>query len=132
MPKSDGLKNLKRPTAEEARKLGSAGGKASGAARQKKKLMSIIYGEFLAEKFDVKLTPWDPKSKATSFTGESLVNYVVKNVLLAGGPPAVSLMKEIREAIEGNKMALTDLDGVLLSPTEREARIAEILAKAKA
>jgi hypothetical protein len=128
MPKSDGFKNL-RPvtTKEEARRRGTNGAKASIAARQKKKLMSSIYAEFLAEKFSVKLNPMDPKDKPQAMTGEKLINIVVKAVLLGGGPPAVSLMKEIREATEGSKFSIAD-DGAP-SAEERALRIAELRAR---
>jgi hypothetical protein len=104
MPRTGRIENLKPPqTTEEAREWGSHGGKASGEARRKKKLMSQIYGEFLAEKFTIKV---DGKDKDIS--GEDLVGSVVKKVLVSGGSAAVSLMKEIREATEGSKLALTE------------------------
>ena len=87
------------------------GGKASGVARRQKKLMSQIYAEFLAGKFSIKLDPYDPKAKPVAMTGESLINHVVKEVLISGGSASVSLMKEIREATEGSKLAITDPDG---------------------
>jgi hypothetical protein len=87
---------------EEARMRGSAGGKKSGEARREKKLMSTIYGEFLAERFSVTI---DGGKKEIS--GSELVNSVVKKIIVAGGPAAVSLMKEIREATEGSRASLS-------------------------
>lgn len=43
MPKSDGFKNLKVPTSEEARKNGTKGGKKSGEVRAQKKLFKEIF-----------------------------------------------------------------------------------------
>ena len=61
-------------------------------------------------------------------TGEQYLAAVMNKVFGAGGAPAVSLMKEIREATEGQKMvveaSLTDL-----TPAERKKRIAELEAK---
>jgi hypothetical protein len=88
-------------TKAEARARGHNGGKKSGEARREKKFMSQIYGEFLAEKFAVIVD-----GKKQEMTGEKLVNSVVKKVLIAGGPAAVSLMKEIREATEGQNINL--------------------------
>jgi hypothetical protein len=103
MPRK-GAENLRPASTRskaEARALGAKGGKASGVARREKKLMSQIYGEFLAEKFAVTLD-----GKKQDMTGEKLVNSVVKKVLISGGSASVSLMKEIREATEGQKVTL--------------------------
>ena len=99
-------KNLKPPaSASIAREMGSKGGRAAAKSKREKKLMSQIYGEFLAERFKVKV---DGKDK--EITGSDLVGRVVKTVLNSGGAPAVSLMKEIREATEGSKI---DLSGAI-------------------
>jgi hypothetical protein len=95
--KPENLRPVK--TKAEARKRGANGGRASGVAKRQKKLMSQIYGEFLAEKFAVTVD-----GEKQDMTGEKLVNSVVKKVLVSGGPAAVSLMKEIREATEGSKI----------------------------
>jgi len=81
--------------------LGIKGGKASGEARRKKRIMSQILGEFLVKKFKIEID-----GREEEMTGEKLVNRAIKEVLLAGGGPAVSLMKEIREATEGSKVEL--------------------------
>lgn len=88
-------------TKEEARERGRAGGKASGKARKEKKLMSQIYAEFLAKEHNVKL-PGGRKKELT--TGYNLINAVAVDIIKKGGGTAVSLMKEIREATEGNKL----------------------------
>jgi hypothetical protein len=110
-------------TKAEAKKRGSNGGKASGIARREKKLMSQIYGNFLAERHNIKI---DGKEKAV--TGEQYLAAVMNKVFGAGGAPAVSLMKEIREATEGQKMVI-DASLTDLTPAERKKRIAELEAK---
>jgi hypothetical protein len=89
---------------KEARERGRKGGIRSGEVKREKKLMSQIYGDFLAERFKVRID-----GKDEQITGEKLVNRVVKQVLISGGPGAVSLMKEIREATEGSR--ITGADG---------------------
>lgn len=126
MPRKGGVpENLNPPikTANEARRLGKNGGKASGVARREKKLMSQIYGEFLAERFKVRVD-----GKDQEITGADLVGRVVKTVLNDGGAPAVSLMKEIREATEGTKSQLT-IETYTMTPDERKARLAELEAE---
>lgn len=98
-------------TTDEASVIGSKGGKASVKARREKKLLSQIYAEFLAEEFDINI---DGDRKR--ITGQKLVNQVVKKIIIAGGSPAVSMLREIREGTEGNKTALTGADGAPLFP----------------
>ena len=102
------LKTLKpgKLTAEQASIMGRKGGIASVKAKREKKLMSQIYGEFLADRFKVDIDGEDHE-----ITGADLVSKVVKAVLTEGGSPAVSLMKEIREATEGSKTKVTGEDG---------------------
>lgn len=109
--KPENLNPLPTQSKDKQREIRSKGGKASGEARRKKKLMSQIYGAFLAEKFAVKIGGVEQ-----TLTGEKLVNRVVKEVLVRGGAPAVSLMKEIREATEGSKLAVTGPISIGLPP----------------
>lgn len=99
MSGKDNLKPVK--TTEEAKARGKQGGIRSGEVKREKKLMSQIYGEFLAERFKVSID-----GAAKEITGADIVGRVVKSVLDEGGSPAVSLMKEIREATEGSKVTL--------------------------
>lgn len=69
---------------------------------QKRKLMSQIYAEFLEKKYNVKVGDGTKK-----ITGSELVNEAMKKIIATGGSPAVSLMKELREATEGQKINLT-------------------------
>jgi hypothetical protein len=91
---------------DEATEMGRKGGIKSGEVRREKRKMSEMYGAFLMEKFSVTIDGSPQK-----MTGWQLVNRVTKAVLVKGGAPAVSLMKEIREATEGGKLALTGPNG---------------------
>ena len=82
--------------------MGSKGGKASAKAKKERKLMSQIYADILAEK-----------------TGQKKgldLKTVVRTILQDGGAPAVSMLKEIREATEGNKTTISNPDGSPLIP----------------
>jgi len=109
--KTANLRPIRALSKDEAKKRGSAGGKKSVVARHEKKLMSQIYGEFLAERFKVRVD-----GAEQDMTGEKLVNRVVKQVLISGGPAAVSLMREIREATEGSKVELLGPISIGLPP----------------
>ena len=90
----------------EAKRRGSKGGKASVKSRREKKLISQMYAEFLAKEHDVVIN-----GKKDKVSGQSLVNSVVTKVLAKGKSESVSMLKELREATEGNKSILMNPDG---------------------
>jgi hypothetical protein len=92
-------KNLIPLTTKKAREIGSLGGKASGKAKKEKKLMSQIYAEYLIAEHDIV-----GKDGLKKLTGHKLLSSVMSKVLSRGDGAAVSMMKEIREATEGNKI----------------------------
>lgn len=99
MAKREGRKeNLKVPTSEEARANGQKGGKRSVQVKRERKLMSQIYADILAGKYEVEI---DEEKKQV--TGDEFVTLVAKKVLSKGGSAAVAMMKEIREATETKK-----------------------------
>jgi hypothetical protein len=85
-------------TESEAREKGRAGGIASGEAKRKKKLMSQIYQDFLNKKFKL--------DDGSEIEGHEKLANTINKIIEKGDSPAVSLMKEFREAIEGNKVAV--------------------------
>lgn len=85
-----------------AKARGKQGGIASGIAKKEKKLISQIYADMMAKTYNI---PYEDGAK--KLTGEGLLEETIKRVLAAGGSPAVSMVKEWREATEGNKVAMT-------------------------
>ena len=103
-----GKDNLKRiRTTEEAREKGRKGGKRSVEVRREKKLLSMVYADMLSEKYGKGEKGVDLKS-------------VVKGILADGGAPAVSMLREIREATEGSKSTISNPDGSPLIPARVE------------
>jgi len=91
--KESKLKNLKTPTADEARRLGRNGGIKSGQVRKERKLLSQIYADLLAKGFEV--------------DGERLsLDEVTGAILSRRDAAAVSMLKEIREATEGSRAVI--------------------------
>jgi hypothetical protein len=89
----ENLKPQNMRTKEEQRKIAAMGGRASQKKQKEKKLMSEIYADILSEQ-----------------TGQEKglkLKTVVERVLIEGGSPSVSMLKEIREATEGNKISLS-------------------------
>ena len=68
----------------------------------KKKLMSQIYAEFLEKEYNVR-----QGDKERKLTGAELVNECMKKIIARGDSASVSLMREVRETIEGQKINLS-------------------------
>ena len=100
------LKNLnpiKTLSKEVAKKRGQLGGIAAGKAKKEKKVLSQIFGDFLATKHKINID-----DKNIVLTGEEFFFEVITAILTRGDSSSVSMMKEIREATEGNKGILND------------------------
>ena len=95
-----------RRSKEEARENGRKGGIASGKARAEKKRLSTIYGEMLAGKYEVTIN-----GEKQKLEGAELVRFIMRDVLMRRDSASVSLLKEMREALEGSKMSLFGEDG---------------------
>ena len=99
-----GIDNLKPVSSvEEAREKGRAGGIKSGEARKQKKIMSQIYAEFLDKEHDV----IGKDGALKKLSGQALLNSVMSKVLSRSDGSSVRLMKEIREATEGQNIKLS-------------------------
>jgi hypothetical protein len=96
----ENLKSLADRTPEERTEIARKGQKASVEARNKKTMMSTIYAEFLMKEHDI-IGKDGLKKK---LKGDELLSSVMSKVLSRGDSASVSLMREIREATEGNKV----------------------------
>jgi predicted nucleic acid-binding Zn-ribbon protein len=97
------LLDLSKLDKETKRKMSSNGGKKSQAVQREKKLLSSLYAKTIAEMYDV--DPDDLEGNKLTFP------MVIKAILARGDAASVSMLKEIREATEGSKVALTGPDG---------------------
>ena len=88
-------------TPSELREMTKKGGIASGKARREKAVISSMYANFLAKKTKVNI---DGKQA----TGAQLFEYAITSIISKGSDAAkVSLIKEVREALEGNKLEIS-------------------------
>ncbi|MCQ2589272.1 MAG: hypothetical protein MJ179_02505 [Treponema sp.] len=94
--------NLRTPTSEEAREMQKKGAEARKRNNEKRKLMSAIYAEFLEKEYNVKTGEGTKK-----INGSELVNEAMKKIIARGDSSTVSLLREIREGIEGSKVQLS-------------------------
>lgn len=91
---------------QEASELGKKGGIRSGEVRREKKIMSGIYADLLADRYEVTIN-----GDKVKVDGGKLIQTIARDILMRRDSSSVSLMKEIREATEGNKMTLAGKDG---------------------
>ena len=94
------LINLADRTEEERKEIAKKGQKASVEAKKEKKMMSVLYAEYLAKEHNV--IGKDGTKKQV--TAEEFFHGIVNKVLSRGDGSSVRLMKEIREASEGQKI----------------------------
>ena len=92
-------------TPEEARAMGRKGGIASGKVRKEKKLLSQIYGEMLTKEYDVTID-----GKPSKMSGAAFVQSIAREIINRRDSASVSMLKEIREATEGQNI---NVDGDL-------------------
>jgi len=125
---AENLKPNTERTPSELREITQRGGKASGKARREKAVISDMYARFLVKKTKTKID-------GEPATGRQLFEYAVNSIISKGSDSAkVALMKEMREALEGSKVAITNNDDgpfsiYLLSREEAQARLDELRAK---
>lgn len=94
--------NLKPCTPENARERQLKSAEKRKENNAKKKLMSQIYAEFLEKEYNVR-----QGDKERKLTGAELVNECMKKIIARGDSASVSLMREVRETIEGQKINIS-------------------------
>lgn len=119
-------KNLRTPTSEEAREMQRKGAEKRKENNAKKKLMSQIYAEFLEKEYDVRTG-----DKTKKMSGADLCNEAMKKIIARGDSSTVSLMKELREGTEGNKLQLSGEVKTEMQSTEDRLKIFEELIGGK-
>ena len=104
-----GIKNLRpcRDT-ETAIARGKLGGIKSGESKRQKKLLSEIYGEVIADLYKI-----DAKKGTPAKT-------IIKAILERTDSASVSMLKELREATEGNKLEVTGQQIVYLDKQDQD------------
>lgn len=110
---------LKPCTPENARERQLKGAAKRKENHAKKVLMSQIYADFLRKKYNIEA---DDGVKQ-QLTGSELVNECMKKIIATGGSPAVSLLKELREATEGQKINLTGNVKTEMQTTEERIKL---------
>lgn len=124
--KPENLISLADRTTEEQRAIARAGGQKSGEVRREKKRMSEIYAAVLSKTFKVK----DDEGKELEVTGSEMIGEVVAKIVQRGDSSSVSMIKELREGIDGNMLDVEVMDLTKgMTHAEKQKRIGELLAK---
>ncbi len=71
-------------------------------ARREKKLLAQIYGEMLADEYEIVMN-----GEKKKIQGSKLVKTIARDVLMRRDSASVSMLKEIREATEGSQINLS-------------------------
>lgn len=109
---------LKPCTPENARERQLKSAEKRKENNAKKKLMSQIYAEFLEKEYNVR-----QGDKERKLTGAELVNECMKKIIARGDSSSVSLMTEIRKAMEGDKVNLEGNVKAEMQTTEERLKI---------
>jgi phage terminase large subunit-like protein len=115
---------LKPCTPENARERQLKSAEKRKENNAKKKLMSQIYAEFLEKEYNVR-----QGDKERRLTGAELVNECMKKIIARGDSSSVSLMTEIRKAMEGDKVNLEGSVKAEMQSTEERLKAFEELMK---
>ena len=115
---------LKPCTPENARERQLKSAEKRKENNAKKKLMSQIYADFLEKEYNVR-----QGDKERKLTGAELVNECMKKIIARGDSSSVSLMREVREATEGQKVNISGELKTELQTTEERLQVFEELMK---
>ena len=118
--------NLRTPTTDEAKEMQKKSAEKRKENNAKKKLMSQIYAEFLEREYNVR-----QGDKERKLTGAELVNECMKKIIARGDSSSVSLMREVREATEGQKINLEGNVKAEMQTTEERLKIFDELIGGK-
>ena len=109
--------NLNPCNSENARERQLKSAEKRKENNAKKKLMSQIYAEFLEKEYSVKVAEGTKK-----ITGAELVNECMKKIIARGDSSSVSLMTELRKALEGEKVNLSGTVKTEMETTEERLK----------
>ena len=100
---------------EQAKRMGSKGGIASAKAKKERAIVSSIYAKALSKRLKIKIDGVD-----TSILGEQVLSRRVQKIFVNGSDrDVIALSKEMREALEGSKVAITgDLPRIVIEVPE--------------
>lgn len=113
-----GKDNLTPFTSDNAKEMQRKGAEKRKENNAKKKLMSQIYAEFLEKEYNVRTEKGEKK-----LSGSEFVNEAMKKIIARSDSSSVSLMREMRETLEGQKIELSGEVKTEMQSTEDRLKI---------
>ena len=101
MPIKPTLENLiphSQRDPERVKEICRKAGVISGIKRRERAVMREMYAEFFAGKYEVT----GPDGRKRTLSGKALMNEVIVEVLKRSDGTSVSMIKELREGLDGN------------------------------
>lgn len=96
MANEENLIPLNKRSQQRKKEIAAMGGKARAKNIQRKKYLSQVYGEMLADKYEIEI-----EEGKKHLSPEKFFKYVVTKILKEGGSPAVQMLREIADKTEG-------------------------------
>lgn len=119
-------KNLKPCTPENARERQLKSAQKRKENNERKKLLSEMYAEFLSDEYNVR-----KDGKTIKLSGTDYIKTIIKAVVSRGDSSSVAMLKEIREATEGQKINLNAEVKAEMQTTEERLKIFDELIGGK-
>jgi hypothetical protein len=119
-------KNLRPCTPENARERQLKSAQKRKENNEKKKLLSEMYAEFLSDEYKVRKDGEEIKISGTDY-----IKTIIKAVVSRGDSSSVAMLKEIREATEGQKINLNGEVKAEMQTTEERLKIFDELIGGK-
>ena len=116
--------NLRTPTSEEAKAMQKKSAEKRKENNAKRKLLSELYADFLEEEFEIK----EGESKR-KISGAEYCKLIAKKVLNRGDSSSVAMLREVREATEGQKVNISGEIKAEMQTTEERLQAFEELMK---
>lgn len=111
-------KNLRPCTPENARERQLKSAQKRKENNERKKLLSEMYAEFLSDEYNVR-----KDGKTIKLSGTDYIKTIIKAVVSRGDSSSVAMLKEIREATEGQKINLNGEVKAEMQTTEERLKI---------
>lgn len=109
---------LKPCTPENARERQLKSAQKRKENNERKKLLSEMYAEFLSDEYKVR-----KEGKEIKISGTDYIKTIIKAVVSRGDSSSVAMLKEIREATEGQKINLEGNVKAEMQTTEERLKI---------
>ena len=113
------LRNLRPCTSENARERQKKGVAVKKFNARMRKFLSEVYADILARKFSVE--------EGGEKTGEEIIVDMIIKIIMRGDGASVSMIREMREAMEGRKIDLVGTISSKMESTEERIKAFEKL-----